>query len=186
MEIKRLPTGFDLCQCGEVKTSKAKMCRICYDETKSKSKLCKKCKKFEVTAKGLCRLCYAQDRRGKAKMHSIYEHGAQMKRPELPELSNAPCKSIVVENIHNIEKGKALTAPLSYLNRSCEFRQRYEKIVGPIFSTSAERVRKMRSYHDLSPEEKERAREHQRAYHHRHYKAKRKYNTKYYNKGKKK
>jgi len=33
------------------------------------------------------------------------------------------CKSIVSENIDNVIEGKALTAPLAYLNRSCRFRK---------------------------------------------------------------
>ena len=43
------------------------------------------------------------------------------------DYSNAPCKSVIVDNIKAVEQGKELTAPLSYLNRSCEFRQAYNK-----------------------------------------------------------
>ena len=51
-----------------------------------------------------------------------------MKLPEIPDYSNAPCKSLIVENIRNVENGKELTAPLAHLNRSCEFRRIWNKL----------------------------------------------------------
>lgn len=53
-----------------------------------------------------------------------------MKHSEIPDYSNAPCKSLVVENIRAVEKGKPLTAPLRILNKSCEFKTAYKRIVG--------------------------------------------------------
>jgi len=41
---------------------------------------------------------------------------------------DAPCKSIVAENIENVKNNKALTAPLSYLNRSCEFKKIFKAV----------------------------------------------------------
>ena len=51
-----------------------------------------------------------------------------MKTPKIPK--DTPCKSVVVENIQNVKNGKELTAPLAYLNRSCEFKKAYERVVG--------------------------------------------------------
>ena len=55
-----------------------------------------------------------------------------MKPPTIPDYSGQPCKSIIAENINAVKKGKELTAPLSYLNKSCEFKTAYVRIIGDI------------------------------------------------------
>ena len=69
-----------------------------------------------------------------------------MKTKEEIDYSEAPCKSIVTENIRNIEDGKALTAPLSYLNKSCEFKKRYDIIFGVEQLKKEEAKARMRAY----------------------------------------
>jgi len=61
-----------------------------------------------------------------------------IKQPELPDNSNTPCKSIVVDNINAVKNGKELTAPLRYLNKSCDFKQAYRRIVGEFEKKDAE------------------------------------------------
>ena len=51
-----------------------------------------------------------------------------MKLPEIPE--GKPCNDLITQNIRNVKNNKELTAPLSYLNRSCEFKRAYKNIMG--------------------------------------------------------
>ena len=51
-----------------------------------------------------------------------------MKLPKIPE--GKPCDDLITQNIRNVKNNKELTAPLSYLNRSCEFKRAYKNIMG--------------------------------------------------------
>ena len=53
-----------------------------------------------------------------------------MTTPKIPDYSGQPCKSIIADNINAVKNGKELTASLSYLNNSCEFKKKYAIIVG--------------------------------------------------------
>ena len=71
-------------------------------------------------------------------------------KPLLPDYSKSPCKSIIAENISAVRKGKELTAPLSYLNKSCEFRKKYAMIVGEFEKQDEDEVKASRKAYQKS------------------------------------
>jgi len=87
-----------------------------------------------------------------------------MKQPLLPDYSEQPCKSIIAENINAVKNGKELTAPLAYLNKSCEFRKKYEMIVGTITRMSDEEKVAWRNAYRQRPEFKAYQKAYQKAY----------------------
>ena len=64
-----------------------------------------------------------------------------MRQPNLPNYSGQPCKSVIADNIHAVMNRKELTASLSYLNKSCEFRKKYAMIVGEFEKKDAEEIK---------------------------------------------
>ena len=64
-----------------------------------------------------------------------------MRQPNLPNYSGQPCKSVIADNIHAVMNRKELTASLSYLNKSCEFRKKYAMIVGEFEKQSKEEIK---------------------------------------------
>ena len=90
-----------------------------------------------------------------------------MKQPLLPDYSQAPCKSIVTENINAVKKGKELTAPLSYLNKSCEFRKKYAMIVGEFERRTADEMKARMKAYRQRPEIKARMKARMKAYYQR-------------------
>jgi hypothetical protein len=90
-----------------------------------------------------------------------------MKQSNLPDYSGQPCKSIITENIRAVEKGKELTAPLSYLNKSCEFRTAYKRIVGEFEKMDKEEVKAHHKAHQKAYYQRPEVKAHQKAYYQR-------------------
>lgn len=89
--------------------------------------------------------------------------GDYMKVPVRPDYSQTPCKSVVADNIKAIKNGESLNAPLSYLNKSCEFRKVYNVVFGPLTADREKKNAKLRTYLQ-SPEAKARMCANQRKY----------------------
>ena len=85
-----------------------------------------------------------------------------IQQPEIPK--GKPCNDLVTQNISNIRNGRELNAPLSYLNRSCEFRKVWENI--HLADNIAERKAHMKAYNQR-PEVKERQKAYRKAYNQR-------------------
>lgn len=90
-----------------------------------------------------------------------------MKQPNIPDYSKHPCKSIIAENIQNVKNNKELTAPLSYLNKSCEFRTAYRRIVGEFEKMDEQEFKAHRKAYNQRPEVKARERAYKKAYYQR-------------------
>ena len=96
-----------------------------------KSNLLKKYnKKIEAITEKKRKLAEQKDIRKKinAKMNPDWESAQNV----------SPCNDIITQNIKAVNNGGELTAPLHYLNQSCEFKKVYERLNGPIASDKHE------------------------------------------------
>jgi hypothetical protein len=82
-----------------------------------------------------------------------------MRRPNIPK--ETLCKSVIVENINNIEQGKELTTSLAILNKSCEFKDFYKKYCNLKYGDEVKE--KMKEYRQR-PEVKEKMKEYHKEY----------------------
>ncbi len=96
-----------------------------------------------------------------------------------------PCIRIVNENLTLVYEGLPLTKPLSFLNKSCEFRTKYRHFMNYAHGTAEEVKERMREYKQR-PEVKARARETQKVWWQKNKKKRKAYNKKYHEKNKEK